>query len=101
MGYFILSYDLTDDYLQRRGAFRAEHLSKLKPLVESGELSLGGALADPADTAVLVFQGEDDSAARDFAENDPYVLNGLVNSWSVREWTVVIGADYDGAVPGG
>jgi uncharacterized protein len=41
--------------------------------------------------AVLLFQGEDDRAARAFAENDPYVRSGLVTRWSVRPWTTVVG----------
>ena len=29
--------------------------------------------------------------AEDFAKADPYVLNGLIKSWRVREWTTVVG----------
>jgi len=32
-----------------------------------------------------------------FAAADPYVTNGLVRRWRVREWTTVIGRDA--AVP--
>ena len=53
---------------------------------------MAGALADPADRAVLVFRGDDAAAAEAFAEADPYVREGLVRSWQVRPWTVVIGA---------
>jgi uncharacterized protein YciI len=31
--------------------------------------------------------------AEDFARADPYVRNGLVTRWRVREWSVVIGGD--------
>jgi hypothetical protein len=55
---------------------------------------LGGALADPADAVVLLFRSETPQVARAFAEADPYVRNGLVTSWRVREWTTVVG---DGA----
>jgi uncharacterized protein YciI len=61
--------------------------------VERGELALAGALAEPADGAVLIFKGDDPSVAENFAKNDPYVLNGLVTSWRVRPWTVVLGCD--------
>jgi uncharacterized protein YciI len=59
--------------------------------VERGELVLGGALADPVDGAVLLFRGEDRSVAEEFAKADPYVLNGLVEHWGIREWTTVVG----------
>jgi uncharacterized protein YciI len=53
---------------------------------------LGGAVTEPVDTAVLLFQGESPAAAEAFAHADPYVRNGLVKSWRVRPWTTVIGA---------
>ncbi len=52
---------------------------------------MAGALADPVDRVVLVFQGEDASAAESFAQNDPYVQHGLITHWEVRPWTVVLG----------
>ena len=91
MAFFILTYELVDDYLTKRAAHRAEHLALASEAYRRGELVLGGALADPADQAVLVFRGTDKSVAEGFAKNDPYVLNGLVKSWKIRAWTVVIG----------
>jgi uncharacterized protein YciI len=91
--HWILFYDAGPGYLERRPAYRGRHLALAKEAHASGDLVLAGALADPVDGAVLVFRSE--SAARAFAERDPYVLNGLVASWRVRAWTTVIG---DGAV---
>jgi hypothetical protein len=89
--HFLLFYDTAPDYLDRRPHFRGQHLAHAKAAVERGELMLGGALADPADRAVLLFQSESADVARAFAEADPYVLNGLVTTWQVREWTTVVG----------
>jgi len=52
---------------------------------------LGGALANPVDGALLLFKGDSPAVAEDFAKADPYVLNGLVKRWYVREWTTVAG----------
>lgn len=101
MSYYILFYEVVDDYLERRAAYRTEHLTLARAATEREELRYAGAYADPADGAALVFLGEDDGVARAFAEADPYVLNGLVTSWHIREWSVVIGADYEGPVPSG
>ena len=60
---------------------------------ESGEMVLGGALQDPADRAVLLFEGDTPEAAETFAKNDPYVKNGLVEKWEVRPWMTVVGND--------
>ena len=70
--------------------------------IERGELVLGGALASPADRAVILFRGDSPAVAENFARGDPYVLQGLVQRWEVREWTTVVGplAEHPVAPPG-
>ncbi|HLX30925.1 MAG TPA: YciI-like protein [Casimicrobiaceae bacterium] len=86
--HYLLIYELAPDYLERRGAFRNGHL---RLAWQSDALVLGGALADPTDRAMLLFEGDSPDVARRFAEADPYVANGLVRSWEVRPWTTVVG----------
>jgi len=93
MKHFLLIYDVVEDYLTRRTAYRDEHLSLARAAAARGELRYGGAFADPANGAVLAFRGADRGVAERFAHADPYVKNGLVTRWTVREWTVVVGAD--------
>lgn len=90
--HYLLMYDVTDDYVARRGEFRGAHLDLARQAVERGEMVLGGALADPVDGAVLLFRGTSPATAEAFARADPYVTNGLVSRWRVRPWTTVIGA---------
>ena len=92
MAHFLLIYDFADDYLERRGQFRAQHLAFAWAAAERGELLAGGALADPADHGIILFSGETAAAAEAFARADPYVINGIVRSWRVRPWTTVVGA---------
>lgn len=89
--HYLLFYDLVDDYIERRAAHRTEHLRLAREAQDRGELVLGGAFADPPDTAVLLFQGESPKHAEDFAAADPYVRTGIVRRWWVREWTTVVG----------
>jgi uncharacterized protein len=91
MAYFALIYDLVDDYIERRAPLRAEHLLRAKEAHKRGEIVLAGAFASPPDKALLIFRGENRSAAEAFATSDPYVVNGLVKRWDIRDWTVVIG----------
>jgi len=91
--HFLLFYDYVPDYLERRGEFRQAHLAYASAAIARGELFLGGALANPADGAVIVFSGESPAVAESFAKADPYVPNGLVTNWRVREWTTVVGRD--------
>src|SRR6516162_4297951 len=89
--HFLLFYQFVPDYLQRRPPHRADHLRLAWEAHGRGELILSGALAEPADAAVLLFEGESDAAARAFVAADPYVKAGLVRQWSLRPWTTVVG----------
>jgi uncharacterized protein YciI len=89
--HYLLFYDVVEGYAVKRAAFRAAHLAHARQAVERGELVLGGALANPVDAAVLLFEGSSPAVAERFAAADPYVLNRLVTRWRVREWTTVVG----------
>jgi uncharacterized protein len=90
MNYYLLIYHVVDDYVARRTPYREEHLRLAIEARDRGELILGGALADPADKAVLVFRSPDKTVIEDFIRNDPYVRFGLVPRWEIRSWNVVI-----------
>ena len=91
MKHFLLFYDVAPDYLARRAEFREAHLKKAWAAHARGELLLGGALADPVDGAMLLFAAESPGVGEAFAREDPYVVNGLVTRWCVREWLTVAG----------
>lgn len=88
---YALIYHVADDYLERRSAFRSEHLALAQAAHERGELLLGGAFADPVDTALLIWRTDGPGPIEAFVASDPYVANGLVKRWEIRPWTVVIG----------
>ena len=82
---------MSKDYVSRRTAFRDAHLEKAWDAHDRGELVLGGALSKPLDGAVLLFKGDSEDVAERFARADPYVVNGLVTRWWIREWITVVG----------
>ena len=90
-GVLLLEYALAGDYLERRAGLRDDHLRLAREAHERGELLLAGALPDLYDRALLVWTAPRDVVER-FAATDPYVLHGLVSSWTVREGNVVVGA---------
>ncbi len=89
--YFLLMYETADDYMERRGQFRTEHLNLISEYHESGHLLMAGAMAEPADAAVLIFKTNSDTVIKEFVKKDPYIINGVVKSWEIRPWTVVVG----------
>jgi uncharacterized protein YciI len=101
MPYFALFYDVVDDFVARRAPFRAEHLRLAAEAHDRGDIVLAGALAEPADTALIILRCADKSVAEDFARRDPYVVNGLVKKWTVRPWIVVVGQTPEITSPSG
>lgn len=97
--HYVLFYNYVPDYLERRGALRDAHLAQIKGAIERGELFIGGAFAEPADGAMIVFTADTPEVAEKFAQNDPYVREGLVTKWWVREWTTVVGKDAAQPLP--
>ena len=91
--HYLLFYDAVDNYEERRKAFREAHIKYARAAVSRGELVLGGGLGNPADGAVILFHGDSPAAAEKFATSDPYVMNGVIKSWRVREWSTVVGND--------
>lgn len=89
--YYILFYKTVENYLEKRVPLRDDHLALVSSCHSDGTLIMAGALADPADGAVLIFKGDGPHVAEEFAGNDPYVKNGLIKEWSVRQWSVVVG----------
>ncbi|HKO26987.1 MAG TPA: YciI family protein [Solirubrobacteraceae bacterium] len=83
----LLFYEYVADIVERREPFRADHLSAIRTAKEDGRILQAGPLGDPPHGAAIVFA--DPATAEEFAQADPYVVNGLVTSWRVEPWTLV------------
>jgi uncharacterized protein len=97
--HYLLFYDVVPDYATKRTPFRGAHLDYAQQAVDRGELILGGALANPIDASILLFKASSAATVEEFARGDPYVKNGIVKQWRVREWTTVVGKDAETRVP--
>jgi uncharacterized protein len=97
--HYLLFYEVVDDYVERRAQFRAAHIRLAREAAARGDLVLAGGLANPVDGSVLLFKADSPAVAEAFAKADPYVTNGLVTRWRVREWTTVIGSLAEVALP--
>ncbi len=98
--HYLLFYEADSDYAERRKPFRSAHLQHAREAVARGELVLGGAFANPIDGAVLLFRGDSPAVPEQFAKSDPYVVNGIVKRWYLREWTTVVGRDAETRLDG-
>ncbi|MGH3669780.1 MAG: YciI-like protein [Pseudonocardiaceae bacterium] len=87
----LLFYDYVADITERREPFRESHLALVGEIHDRGVLLMAGALTEPVDGAVFIFTTDDRSIVEDFVARDPYVREGLVTTWRIRRWNVVVG----------
>jgi uncharacterized protein YciI len=69
-----------------RKVHREAHLRNLAPLAHDGRVTFAGPLLGPSQEpvgSVVVFEAPDLDAARRFAAGDPYVVEGVFESWEV------------------
>jgi len=86
---YVLLYESADDVRSKAPLHFPAHVARWKEFQEQGTLLMIGAFANPQDeSSMAIFTtGE---AAEAFARSDPFVLNGVVRRWSIREWNEAI-----------
>uniref|UniRef100_A0A7S0V6G9 YCII-related domain-containing protein n=1 Tax=Polytomella parva TaxID=51329 RepID=A0A7S0V6G9_9CHLO len=89
--YHILNYKYVPDILEKRGPYRNEHLENAKIKAEAGKVVMVGATGAPVDGAVFIFRNSTPEEIEKYAKADPYVVNGLVPSYTIKPYTVVVG----------
>ncbi|MDR2790786.1 MAG: YciI family protein [Campylobacteraceae bacterium] len=89
--HYLLIYEAVDDYMERRGEFRDEHLKLACEAENRGELILAGALG--THNSAFLFCIDEPKIAENFVKNDPYFKGGLIRSYKLLPWTTVVGKD--------
>jgi len=84
--HYLLQYTYTDNVLEKRVPLRQEHLQLARQYKREGRIVMGGALGDLTG-ATVIFRNRED--AEQFVTEDPYVKNGIVTAFEVKEWSVV------------
>jgi uncharacterized protein YciI len=89
--YFATVYRYTDDDATR-DEVRPSHRDYLRELSEQGRLAVSGPyVGGERGGALLIFVAEDEAAALELSDNDPFMSQGLVEQRTVREWQPVSG----------
>ena len=82
---YVLFYDSADDVLAKAPVYIDDHIAHGRRFHERGSLLMYGPFGDPQrEGSMAVFTSRE--AAEEFAKGDPFVLNGVVQAWSVRAW---------------
>ena len=98
---YVINTEDAPDSLEKRLAARSEHLERLKALQRDGRLVLAGPYPaidspDPGPAgfsgSLIVAEFESLSAARAWAETDPYVTAGVYATVTVKPFKKVLPA---------
>jgi len=84
MAKYVLYYQSADDVTTTAPFHAQAHRAHWEEYAAGGTLLMIGPFADPREGAMGIFTTRE--AAESFAEGDPFVLNGVVAGWAVREW---------------
>lgn len=80
---YVLLYDGAADMNRARVVFPA-HRARWQEFASRGELLMIGPFTDPRQGAMGVFATRE--AAEKFVHLDPFILEGVVTKWELREW---------------
>ncbi len=82
---FVLLYEVSAESLERAPEHFAAHSARGDDFHASGTLLLFGLFANPLEEgSMAVFTTRE--AAEEFVAGDPFVINGVVTRWQIREW---------------
>lgn len=74
-----------DNVLEKRAPYRQAHLDRLAQLKEAGQLITIGPTKDLS-IVFGVYEADDETAARQLVEADPYWQNGIWTEYKIMEW---------------
>ena len=89
---FVLFYESAPDFRSKVPQHIDAHRALWRSFSADGRLLMIGPFADaPAGGAMGIFRNR--AAAEDFVRADPFVTNGLVAQWTIREWMEALVAE--------
>lgn len=88
MKFVILGYDGPEGEAKRK-IHRPAHLANLEPLVQQGRVVLAGPLTDKAGS-LMVLEFESQAEAEQFANQDPYMVNGVFERVEIHPFMQVL-----------
>ena len=86
---YVLLYESAENVTSKAPPHFVAHKERLDEFHRRGDLLMVGTFGDPqARGSMSIFRSRE--AAEEFAEGDPFVLNGVVRRWEVRDWEEVL-----------
>ena len=81
----VVFYESAPDVVARAPVHMAEHRARWVEFGRRGELLMIGPFANAQEEGAMgIFTTR--QAAEEFVRGDPFVLNGVVRNWYIRDW---------------
>jgi uncharacterized protein YciI len=86
---YVLFYESADNVAANAPPHFPAHKQRLDAFQARGDLLMVGTFGDPqTQGSMSVFASRE--AAEEFAQGDPFVINGVVRRWEIRDWDEVL-----------
>ena len=86
---YVLLYESADNVATKAPPHFPAHKQRLDEFHARGDLLMVGTFGDPqSQGSMSVFASRE--AAQEFAQGDPFVINGVVKRWEIRDWDEVL-----------
>ncbi|HZE34367.1 MAG TPA: YciI family protein [Actinoallomurus sp.] len=86
---YVVFYESSPDVLTLAPQHFPAHQARLADFHARGLLLMVGTFGDPVkEGSMAIFTTRE--GAEEFVKGDPFVLNGVVSSWNLREWNEVL-----------
>ena len=88
---YVLLYESADNVAEKAPLHFGAHWARAHEFHDRGDLWLIGTFGDPqTEGSMAVFNSRE--AVEEFVVGDPFVLEGVVERYEIREWTEALGA---------
>ena len=95
----VVLYESADDVAAKAPLYFAAHCARWDEFRRRGELLMIGTFANAQeDGSMAIFTTRE--AAEEFVNSDPFVLNGVVRRWTIRDWKEALVPDGPRVTPG-
>ena len=86
---YVVLYQSADDLATKVPAHYPAHRARVDDFHRRGDILMIGTFADPqSQGSMAIFASRE--AAEAFVSGDPFVLNGVVKSYEMREWNDIL-----------
>ncbi len=88
----VVFYESADNVAAKAPPHFPAHRARWKEFADRGELLMIGTFANAQeDGSMAIFTSR--AAAEEFVRGDPFVLNGVVRNWTIRDWNEALVQD--------